>query len=89
MSIFRFSKGKFLISIITLYIILSGSFIIYVFWNSYRTSLIQEAINYGRAEIISSIILESQKSECEPFRVFNDQSEEYLINIKCLEKKEN
>ena len=62
--------------------------IIYISWDIYNDVIVNmynKGFLQGKAFAINSLIQETEKEDCQPIPIFNDQKKVYVINVECLQ----
>lgn len=67
-----------------LFIVFALIYIGYDLYSDFKAKYINQSYLSGKTDVISMIIKEAEKPECQPVSVYNEQKTVQLININCL-----
>lgn len=70
---------------IGLYVVVSLSYIGLVQWTNFKIQYSERAFQSGQADAIAQLINQAENSECQPFSVYNQQTNVELINMTCVQ----
>lgn len=78
------NKQKILIYILLVIVIAFSIYTAKNIFDSYSNSLYIKAYNAGYEKAFNEVISSGQNESCEPFSVFNGETNINLINVDCL-----
>lgn len=78
-------KKENILTILLAFLLIAASS--YILWDVFSKTK-ERHIRHGYILAVSEIMKEAEKEGCEPFSIFQDEKEIFLINIECLEPRD-
>jgi len=82
------SKKTIVITLVSIWIIFSVSYIAWDRWDRFKNGQMVQAYNQGKTETINAVIAQAKNDKCDAFSIYNDKEQVQLINVSCLKQPE-
>ena len=81
-------KNEILRTILTIWFLATTGYVVYDFWNEYKTKGIQNAYNLGLTDTVNKLIQQVESSQCQPVEVFSGEKKLQVVSAQCLPVKQ-